>query len=99
MLRVISSPVKPVPLAPSPKPTPSPPRNALDLVHEWRGQGWQVGVPIHLQKWAELVDANFCKRLICPGCKGHGMNYRPFFKGRGYRVLATCDRCGCGEEI
>lgn len=89
-----------LPGRPSPTNTSLPPEvTALALIQKLRREGWLFGVPVHLRAWAERVDATLCASLACPCCRRRGLAFRPFHRGRAYRVIGACEQCGYGEEF
>jgi hypothetical protein len=62
-------------------------------------EGFRRGVPPHLDEHTERVDKSVCRRAKCGHCRRRGLLYRPFFKGRVYRVLAVCPACRRAEEF
>jgi hypothetical protein len=62
-------------------------------------QGWQRGVPPHLNAWARAVDEALCRRARCGNCQRRGLKYGPFFRGPKYRVVGECPDCGYQEEF
>ena len=79
--------------------TPRPSQLAEALAAQFRQEGYCPGAPGHLTAWARQVDAGICRQARCPQCQARGLCYRPYHKGRSYRVLAACGRCGYGEEF
>jgi hypothetical protein len=67
---------------------------------ELRRRGHLPGAPAHITAATQAVDAAVCRRLVCPGCRRRGLDYRPF-RGPGgrYEALAVCPRCGAAEPI
>lgn len=72
---------------------------ATSLLDRLRREGYQAGAPSHLQDWALLIDVGTCRKLKCPGCHQRGMVFKPHHRGRSYKVVAECPRCGAGEEV
>lgn len=72
---------------------------AASILDRLRRQGYQAGPPDHLQDWALLIDVGTCRKLKCPGCHQRGMVFKPHHRGRSYRVVAECPRCGAGQEV
>lgn len=72
---------------------------AEELESLLRQQGFQPGVPRHIDERTRAIDAHLCRRLICPGCRKRRMVYRPFSDGQSYRIVAACQACGAGEEV
>ena len=63
--------------------------------------GWWPGIPDAITPETRAVDEATCKRMQCPRCKRRGLAYRPFVRDGRYKVLAVCQREGCGavEEV
>jgi hypothetical protein len=74
-------------------------RCALGLAAELFAEGLHEGTPPGLSARAEAIDRQVCRRLRCPACKRRGMAYKPFHGAGRYTVLATCRRCGAGEQV
>ena len=62
-------------------------------------EGYRPGPPAGLTEEAGRIDAEACLEMLCPHCRAAGLDYRPYHKGRSYRALAVCKRCGFAEEF
>ena len=69
------------------------------LERQLRQAGYLPGVPPQVDERTRSIDAQLCRRMVCPGCRRRRMVYKPFSDGRRYRVVAACQVCGCGEEV
>ncbi len=74
-------------------------RAAAELIHALEAAGYRHGPPPHLSDEARAIDRQLCRRVRCPGCGKRRMEYVPFHRDRGYRVVARCGHCGTGEEL
>lgn len=69
-----------------------------ELRGQLRAEGYQPGTPWHLPASVTAIDRYVCRRLRCAKCRQR-CKYRPYCKGRSYRVLAICRACGWAEEM
>jgi len=69
------------------------------LLHRLHAAGYTPGPPLHITPASRAIDAGLCRRSSCPHCKGRGRQYRPYHRGREYRVAAHCPRCEHSEEV
>ena len=74
--------------------------NTVDsLTARLRAQGFTPGPPPHVAAFGAVIDQQLCLEMGCSGCDNRGLECRPFRRGRRYRVLAVCLRCGHAEEF
>jgi hypothetical protein len=67
------------------------------LLRRLRQEGFGQGAPPHVQEWSQKIDAGMIRRTICPQCRTRGLRYQPFHKGRQYKAVGLC--CRCGEAV
>ena len=70
-----------------------------DLLRRLRQEGFGQGTPPHVQEWAQKIDAGVVRRSTCPQCRTRGLRYQPFRRGRVYKAVGVCGRCGHAEEF
>lgn len=60
--------------------------------------GFVEGAPPHIP--ADLVagDVASYRRMRCASCGRGGHKVQPYHRGREYRLLCSCIRCGAGKE-
>jgi hypothetical protein len=61
--------------------------------------GYEPGAPKHLTEEARSADAQACTESDCEACGRHGLDYRPFKRGRAYLALGVCPDCGHALEL
>jgi hypothetical protein len=45
------------------------------------------------------IDRRVYSAMRCAACRQRGMHFRPMHRGREYRAVAVCRRCGHAEEV
>lgn len=68
------------------------------LASAWRRAGWTPGLPPTVSEATLAIDRNVYGHLTCPACKDRRQTVSPWRKGREYRLLVECPKCGRGEE-
>jgi len=62
-------------------------------------EGFTPGLPPSVRTGTAATDKAVCRRVRCPGCGNRGLMYRPWQRGRDYRILAACPACPAAEEL
>jgi hypothetical protein len=70
----------------------------IDLEHQWRYLGFADGAPPHIPAVLIAADVRSYRRLACPSCGHRGHTVKPMHRGRVYRLLCRCRKCGAGME-
>jgi hypothetical protein len=68
------------------------------LVRELLLLGFVEGAPPHIPTALVQADLRIYRTMRCPSCRGRGMAVQPYHRGRAYRLLASCRKCGAGEN-
>jgi hypothetical protein len=68
------------------------------LVRELQLLGFTEGAPPHIAAEVVAADVRIYSRLTCGSCRGRGMKVTAYHRGRAYRLLASCRKCGAGEN-
>ncbi|HEY7308393.1 MAG TPA: hypothetical protein VH643_03420 [Gemmataceae bacterium] len=76
--------------------TPIPTASALE--REWRMLGFVEGAPAHLDSAIVADDVRSYRRMACGSCGHRSQTVSPFRRGREYRLLCRCRKCGHGVE-
>jgi hypothetical protein len=61
--------------------------------------GYERGAPPHVRAATQAIDRQVCRQSRCGSCGRRGLSYRPFHRGREYRVLAVCPACQAAKEV
>lgn len=61
--------------------------------------GFVEGAPGHIPTEYVEIDRRCARAMRCGSCGKRGLVYRPFRRGRDYRALASCEKCGSGESM
>jgi hypothetical protein len=69
------------------------------LEDELMTAGWRPGIPRHLTRLTQRLDAWVCRLLKCPQCLRRGMENRPWHRDRRYRIIAECSWCRTQVEM
>lgn len=72
---------------------------AESKTYRWMAEGYRPGAPEHIPDATQIDNAVICRSLRCPSCLRRGLQYKPFQRGRSYRVLGVCGFCGSCEEV
>jgi hypothetical protein len=88
------APTQPAPVKAQPPIRPPAPRLFARLLEE----GYAPGAPPTLTAWCLQIDQGLARRSLCPICRCRGLDFRPFHKGRLYRIVCCCLGCGYEEE-
>jgi hypothetical protein len=63
------------------------------------GEGWSPGPPAQLRAEALASDLEAAAEMACEHCGAVGLAFAAFHKGRRYRAVLTCGRCGTEAEM
>lgn len=68
--------------------------NPLDLIRDWKAEGWQPGPPERLPVEVLMQDIDAYRRMPCEACRCRRQKVLPFHRGPEYLLLIVCRRCG-----
>lgn len=68
------------------------------LERQWRQLGFIKGAPVHIPAALVAGDVRIYQRLACPACGHRRHAVQPLHRGRIYRLLCRCKKCGAGME-
>jgi hypothetical protein len=61
--------------------------------------GYSEGPPPGMDPGTVAIDRRVYSAMRCAACRQRGMHFRPMHRGREYRAVAVCRRCGHAEEV
>jgi hypothetical protein len=68
------------------------------LEREWRRLDYVEGPPFYVDPVTLAIDARSYRRMVCAECNHRGHKFKAFHRGREYRLLCICRKCGVGVE-
>lgn len=77
-------------------PPPLAPEAVIPALH---AQGFRNGPPRGLSAWAQQCDRQAARESTCPCCGRAELAYLALHRGRDYRAVARCERCGNEMEF
>jgi len=68
------------------------------IAAELRRLGFVEGAPPHIAPALVDADIRIYNHLACPSCRKRGMRVQPYHRGREYRLVCSCRKCGAEQE-
>jgi hypothetical protein len=72
---------------------------APDLIDELNADGFLEGPPDDLSVEFLMADIDSYSRLECEECGHQRHEVKPFHRGRQYRLVCVCRKCGNAVEV
>lgn len=74
------------------------PEERRGLSRELEAAGYQPDTPPHITEATRQLDSRLCRFARCEQCDRRGLVYRPYRRGRAYRIVAVCTACHHEQE-